>query len=291
MRFGQPITDVIQQRFSCRTYREVPIAPETQEALESFLSSLVHGPLGAPVRLALLAAGEDDRTALRGLGTYGILKGVTGFLAGAVREGPKNLEDFGYRMEEAVLRATALGLGTCWLGGTFTKSSFADRLGLGSDEVMPAVISLGYIADRRTLRDRVIRGGARGDSRRPWDRLFFQGGFGAPLSPEQAGLYAVPLEMVRLGPSASNRQPWRVIRDGGTWHFYLRRTAGYGEGVTGMFMTTDLQRVDMGIAMSHFALTAQELGLAGHWQVDEPGIEKPNELTEYVVSWVEAGAC
>jgi nitroreductase len=95
--------------------------------------------------------------------------------------------------------------------------------------------------------------------------------------------------MVRLGPSASNRQPWRIIHDQDQWHFYLRRSAGYGQGISGLFMATDLQRVDMGIAMSHFALTAQELGLGGAWRVEEPGIKMPNELTEYVVSWVEGG--
>jgi nitroreductase len=287
MRFGQPITELVRQRFSCRTYRETPIEPETRRKLESFLSPLTHGPLGAPLRLELIAATEADRAALRGLGTYGFIQGATGFLAGAVGEGHKNLEDFGYCMEEAILFATALDLGTCWLGGTFTKSSFAGKLGLGEDEIMPAVTSIGYISEQRSLRDRLVRRGAQAHSRRSWGRLFFDKEFGASLSEDAAGDYAVPLEMVRLGPSASNRQPWRIIRKDGIWHFYLRRSAGYGEGISGLFMTTDLQRVDMGIAMSHFALTAQELGLGGQWRLDEPGIDKPNEHTEYVVSWVE----
>ena len=286
MLFDQPITDLVRQRYSCRTYREIPIELDTRQKLDVFLSSLSHGPLGAPLRLQLIAATEEDRAALRGLGTYGFIRGATGFLVGAVGQGHKNLEDFGYRMEEAILFATALDLGTCWLGGTFTKSGFADRLGLGEDEVMPAVTSIGYISEQRGLRDRLIRRGARADNRRPWERLFFDQAFGSPISEEAAGDYAVPLEMVRLGPSASNRQPWRIIHDDGSWHFYLRRSAGYGEGISGLFMTTDLQRVDMGIAMSHFALTAQELGLAGDWRVDEPGIDKPNEHTEYVVSWI-----
>jgi len=41
--------------------------------------------------------------------------------------GDKNLEDFGYLMEEAILFATGLGLGTCWLGGSFTKSGLPKR--------------------------------------------------------------------------------------------------------------------------------------------------------------------
>jgi len=44
--------------------------------------------------------------------------------------------------------------------------------------------------------------------------------------------------------------------------------------------------VDMGIAMSHFELSADELGLKGTWNVKEPYIEKPDSLTEYTVSWM-----
>ena len=94
--------------------------------------------------------------------------------------------------------------------------------------------------------------------------------------------------MVRLGPSASNKQPWRIIKDGNAWHFYLQRTRGYGDGLTfKLLRLADLQRVDMGIAMSHFELTATELGLKGQWVIQEPEIEKPDRLTEYTVSWVE----
>jgi hypothetical protein len=50
----------------------------------------------------------------------------------------------------------------------------------------------------------------------------------------------------------------------------------------------DLQRVDMGIAMCHFELTARELGLGGRWVVDDPCIEKPDETSEYTTSWETA---
>jgi hypothetical protein len=47
----------------------------------------------------------------------------------------------------------------------------------------------------------------------------------------------------------------------------------------------DIQRIDMGIAMSHFELTANELGLAGSWQLRDPDLEVPDDLTEYIVTW------
>jgi hypothetical protein len=52
-------------------------------------------------------------------------------------------------------------------------------------------------------------------------------------------------------------------------------------------MAYDLQRVDMGIAMCHFELTAKELGIVGKWKISDPGSISVPQDTEYVVSWVE----
>ena len=283
---SKPITEIIQQRYSCRTYLDQPIAEDKRQQLADFLSSLRCGPLGASARFELVAATEQDRNSLRGLGTYGFIKGATGFIVGAVQPGEKNLEDYGYLMERAILFATDIGLGTCWLGGSFTQSSFAKKISATRNEKMPAVTAIGYIADPDRSND-WIRQRAGSDHRLPWENLFFHKNFGKPLTRDEAGDYAVPLEMVRLGPSASNKQPWRIVQEGNAWHFYLQRTRGYGDGLTfKLLRLADLQRVDMGIAMCHFELTAHELGLRGEWMIKEPDIEKPDKLTEYVASWV-----
>jgi hypothetical protein len=54
-----------------------------------------------------------------------------------------------------------------------------------------------------------------------------------------------------------------------------------------MLKLEDLQRVDMGIAMCHFELASDELGLTGRWATAEPAIKKPDDSTEYVASWIE----
>lgn len=286
--FQKPVTELIPQRYSCRSYLRVPISPETQHSLLSFMDAMQSGPLATPVRFKLLAATHNDRHSLRGLGTYGFIRGATGFIVGAVRPGEKNLEDFGYLMEVIILAATDLGLGTCWLGGSFTKSSFARQIEMEVGEIVPAVTATGYSAARSRY-SRFIRRQVGADRRLPWERLFFHERSDTPLSLDTAGPYAVPLKMVRLAPSASNKQPWRIIQDGNAWHFYLQRTPKYGPGsVTfDLLKLADLQRVDMGIAMCHFELTARELGLEGQWVVMYPGLEHPEERMEYVVSWVK----
>jgi len=285
MRHDRPMTDIIRQRYSCRTYQKVPIDPERRAALAAFVADPGSGPFGAPVRFCFVAAADDEARVLRRLSTYGFIRGATAFVVGATSPGPRSLEDFGFLMEEIILFATALGLGTCWLGGTFSKSGFAARIELREEEVMPAVTAVGIISEERTLSDRLVGRASGNRSRLPWPDLFFDGQFGTPLTTEAAGPYAGPLEMVRLAPSASNKQPWRVVRAGGAWHFFLERTPGYLTGLARRFVTADLQRVDLGIALDHFQRTAQDAGLAGSWTVNDPGLTLPTGVTEYVASW------
>lgn len=292
MTYDHPITELIQTRFSCRTYIERPIEDQVRQRLADFAASTTVGPLGTHSRFELAAATAQDRQALKGLGTYGFIRGATGFIIGATRDAEKGLEDFGYLMERIVLFATDLDLGTCWLGGSFTKSSFAAKIQAQDGELVPAVVSVGYVADNRSAVDRIARFVVSSHGRLPWEQLFFDGDFDVPLLRGTAGDYAVPLEMVRLGPSASNRQPWRIVKRANAWHFYLQRPQGYRERrVSRMsWSVADMQRLDMGIAMCHFDLAARELGLEGRWVVADPGIRTPGELTIYTASWMSGQA-
>ena len=283
---NKSLSTIVRQRFSCRAYSDIPIEPRQQKGMKDFLNTLHTGPLGTHARFQLLAATDQDRSSLKGLGTYGFVKNPTGFLAGAVEQGSKNLEDYGYLLERAVLVATDLGLGTCWLGGSFTKSSFAKKISAADNEILPAVTAIGNIASSPDFRGQIrMRAGA--EHRLPKEQLFFENKFGQALDEEEIGVFTDVLEIVRWAPSASNKQPWRIVRQNGAWHFYLQRTKGYGKGtmIFNVLRLADLQRVDMGIAMCHFDLAVQEINLYGRWKATEPAIVKP-EAAEYIVSWI-----
>jgi hypothetical protein len=188
-------------------------------------------------------------------------------------------------MEQVVLAATDLGLGTCWLGGTFMKSAFARKIDLQPGETMPAILAIGLIENEEQARAGLIRQRVAGNRRIAWERLFFDGEFGKPLDGEKLGDYKTVLEMVRIAPSASNKQPWRVVKQGQDFHFYMQRTSGYRSLLTRLVQIDDMQRLDMGIAMCHFELAANELGLSGEWVFEDPGLVLPDDLTEYVVTW------
>lgn len=273
------IITAIQARRSCRTYGDRPVEPEKAAALTALYPPGTRGPFGNPLRFRLLDIAAPESGSFGVLGTYGVIQGTPLFLIGAVGRGPRAMEDYGYALERIVVEATALGLGTCWLGGTFKRRGFARAMDLAPDELMPAITPLGYPGARRSLTDRFFRFGAGADQRRPWKELFFADDVSTPLSREAAGPFATALECVRRGPSASNKQPWRVIREGEAFHFYLCRTPGYEK----LGPEILLQNIDLGIALCHFQLAAGELGLTGRLATLAP--VRPATGWEYISSW------
>jgi hypothetical protein len=250
-----------------------------KERLRAFFRENTRGPFGNPLRFELVDLTETERAELKSLGTYGVIKGASLFIAGGVRKGPRAMEDYGFGMECNILFATTLGLGTCWLGGTLNRAGFARKIGLTTEELMPAISPIGYPAGKRSLTDRAFRFMAKSDKRKPWQELFFDGQPGNPLMKDKTGAFEQALESVRIGPSASNRQPWRIACEGASCHFFLARTPGYDK-MTGEIR---LQEVDMGIALCHFELVVVEIGVRGSWREAKPSFDAGT--WEYVVSW------
>ena len=283
----QSMIEAINKRVSVRSYADRSIEEDKKQELINLLQSTNGGPFGHKVRFALIDFSEMDKNEIRSLGTYGFISGAQLFIVSAVKDGlaeisgVRALVDLGYCFEKVILTATNLGLGTCWLGGTFKRANFAKRIDASEDEIVPAISPIGYARDKRTIREMVVRRFANSDQRKPWEELFFDGNLNIPLSKESAGAYAVPLECVRLGPSASNNQPWRVVyqKPQGAFHFCLKRTLGYNK-FNGKI---DLQLVDMGISMCHFELSAREEGLAGTWEVIKPDLDMGD--AEYIATW------
>lgn len=279
--FEMSMIDSIKKRVSVRTYLEQPLTPEIKGKLLGYFPS-PKGPFGGTLKFNLIESDVARKGANVKLGTYGVVKGASSYIVAVAVKADKDLEDFGYCLEQLILYATSLGLGTCWLGGTFKKSEFAKAIEQKDNEILPCITPIGYPSSRKSLVDSAMRFTAGSNNRKRWEELFFSLDFGHPLSESEAGKYITPLGMLRLAPSASNKQPWRIIKDKDKIHFYLQHTKGYAK-----LMAYDLQRVDMGIAMCHFELTAKELGIDGKWQISDPGGISVPQDTKYVVSWVE----
>jgi nitroreductase len=276
------IVETIKIRKSCRTYSDRAIEPESLAELRKFLAENTKTTFGSKVRFHLIDFNEMETGELKNLTTYGVIKGARQFIVGAVEKQPMAMEDYGYCMERNILKATSMNLGTCWLGGTFKRSGFADKISIKEGELLPVISPVGYARDTRSVVDKMFRMFASSDKRKPWNELFYLHDIGHVLDDQNSGRFKTPLECVRLAPSASNKQPWRIIKGKGqeAFHFYLKRTPGYEN----IIKDIKLQNVDMGIAMCHFELSAGELGLTGDWNVNNPQIKSVG--MEYIVSWV-----
>jgi len=284
MKFSKPITDIIRERTSWRTYYPELLKEDVKGEIETLLEQ---GNLVSPFssktgncRFELVSVLEFDPNEQKKLGTYGMISGAQEFIVGASEKSEYNKLNYGYLMEMIILKATELGLGTCWLGGTFNRTIFSKKVNCKAEEIIPAITPIGYPAKRRT-REKVIRRMIQAKNRKPWEEIFFNNNFQNPLFSENLNEYATILEMVRLGPSAGNKQPWRIIKEENenNFHFYVK----YPEGKLAVNYRPFV-RLDMGIATCHFDLTAKQFGIKGGWHFTNPDIPLPENL-DYIVTW------
>ena len=263
---------LVRSRRSVRTYDSRPLTSEDAEKLTSFMSD-TDNPFGIPVAFTLLDAKKQKLSCP-------VVTGTDLFLGTKVKRVPHAEEAVGYSLEKLVLYAQSLDIGTVWIGGTMDRNAFQRAMELDKDEMMPCVTPLGYIAKKMSLRESMMRKGVKADSRLPFETLFFDGAFDKPLTKEKAGVLADCLEAVRLAPSAVNKQPWRVIVADNAVRFYLKRSKGFVSEAAG-----DMQKIDLGIALCHFALSAKENNISLTFTLDDPCMTTEADI-EYIASYI-----
>ena len=276
--FNKSVVDLIKIRRSVRTY-------DTTKKIErekiDLLKDVLEERKTDNYRFELVEFHElKDKK--EKLGTYGFIKGAFYFLIGIIREGSTDRKSlslaFGQDFEKIILKATDLELGTCWMVSTYNKNQLMKKISLDENEHIVIVSPLGYSTNKRLV-EKFMRWVPKSNKRKPWRDLFFINNLETPLTEQKAKEYKVPLEMLRLAPSAANTQPWRVVKIKKNFDLYIVRDS------RGDRHKIDCNINDAGIAMSHFELTANELGLKGRWEKDETFEKKTNDKIEYVSTW------
>ncbi|KAF0196596.1 MAG: nitroreductase [Bacillota bacterium] len=240
------LVEAIPRRYSVRQYtaKEIPNDLRNRLMVSEGIRRL--DLTGCRVELAH-APGELDDVFSGIIGNYGKIKGPSALIALLVPEdsGELGLLEAGYVGEQYVLRATSLGLATCWVGGMFHFKTLMGRLSIGPAEKVAAIISVGwpisktdpmgslvhFFVKRKTLEQIVDK-----------DLL------------QSAGWVRSAADAVRVAPSAIHRQPWFLS---GTPARVVLKPSRQG-GFTYM---------DLGIAMLHFELAAEHAGHIGKWHV------------------------
>jgi hypothetical protein len=170
-------------------------------------------------------------------------------------------EQIGYVGEAIVLEMTALGLGTCWVGGFFRKEVAASAVNLTESERVIAVTPIGYAKQLVTFGEKAITGFGRSHRRKR-------------LSVLTTGLHSLEwpqwirtsLQAARLAPSAVNRQPWRFKVE--------HESITVSDGTKGPDFNVS-KRLDCGIAMLHIEVAAANCGVTGEWQfLESPSVAR-----------------
>jgi nitroreductase len=284
MNFNKSVIGTMRNRQSVRAYETTNITESHYRKINEYINNQDNlvGPFGGKGRIELVEVTKNVTEKGIKLGTYGFIKNPQAYLVGITENKQDSLLDFAYTFQKLVLFLTELEIGTCWMGGTFSRSSFEKEIALGEEGFIPCVTPIGYPNHKTRVFDKALRFVVKADNKKDWNKLFFDTNFATILSKENAGLLEIPIEMVRLGPSASNKQPWRLVlaADRQVCHFYIEHTPNYSTK-----LGYDMQLLDMGIAMCQFDSACEELAINGNWVVEDPKMELPNELTEYITSW------
>ncbi|MDK2866301.1 MAG: hypothetical protein PWP51_407 [Clostridiales bacterium] len=276
--------EAIKNRRSVRTFTTEALSQEHVAEIKQYLHHIYYemGPFGNRVEFFYSRVSNNITTKGEKIGTYGVVKNASAFIIAACKDSREHLIDLGYLFEKLIIFMQHLNIGSCWLGGTFKRNLFYEKFDVHTSKLIPAISPIGYAKPGQRLIESAMRKMAQSDTRLPWEMLFFQNDFDTPLSHEAAGVYDMVFEMVRRGPSASNKQPWRLVfdRDKNCVHFYLAHTPNYGNK-----LNFDMQYLDIGIAMYHFEASVTELGHDLKWVLNEvPTIKVPDEQCEFIAT-------
>jgi hypothetical protein len=130
------IQDAIQARHSVRQYLQKPLTEEQKMQLNNRIAEINRQ---ADLHLQLVL---DDPKAFDGrLAHYGKFSGVENLIALVGKKQPTLSQRLGYYGAELCLSAQMMGLNTCWVGLTYSRT---ENMLIGPDEAIKGVMCIGH---------------------------------------------------------------------------------------------------------------------------------------------------
>lgn len=270
-----PLT-VISKRYSVRHYNGMPVPAQIVQQVVAAGRHAVPLDPQIGVRWYVVWDGRNISRVLTGYaGALGMFSQAPHYILAVSQERPGYMENLGFCMEQLILAATALDLGTCWIGSLFTEARLAAFApDLARDERIVALTPLGYAdTSPATRMARQIAHWAfeHSGARKPLFETVSLDTWAIPWTGEDPLLNRA-LEQVRLAPSWANTQPWHLIVDDRQVVATVDHTPQRGN----VREAKPYYRLDGGIAMCHFYLAVRAMGWSGMWSV--PGHKEELDL-------------
>ena len=184
----------------------------------------------------------------KGPGLRSQIKGTDVYAVIVAKQGtPQEME--GFMGEALVLQATAMGLGTCWLGAGFYADVVTRNVELQNDEAVHCVIALGKcdkpaFAPKRKALEKVC-------------------GLNEAQLTELGAWQKEAVLAAHVAPSAVNLQPWKIIAE--------KMSVSILEPE--FVMLKKYASIDRGICMLHAAVGAFKAGRKATWKKVDGGYQ------------------
>lgn len=189
---------------------------------------------------------ENDRRALGNLAhSLGFFVGANHYIAFySKKQMPHYKELSGYFGEILALYAVTIGLGTCFVGGTFDRE-YINRA-FAEDEECKLILLIGEAKEKQSLRSKIISGVLHRKTKHL--EAFIESDDSIPEWMERG------LKAISAAPSGKNRQDAYIRYESGSVSMYLRNPESF-------------VRADLGTAKANFEI---ETGL-GHFELGDGG--------------------
>lgn len=211
------LLEAIKTRHSVRSYTDKKIDNDIKVELQKLIDKCnAEGDLNIQLY-------TDEPNAFSGfMSHYGKFRNVQNYIALIGKKGEDLQEKCGYYGEKIVLKATQLGLNTCWVALSYSKSKANSQINKG--EKLCCVISLGY-------------GETSGVGRRTKSIEEL-----SSVKGEMPNWFKKGMETVQLAPTANNQQKFLITLDGNTVE---------AKALRGFYT-----KLDLGIVKYHFEVGA-----------------------------------
>lgn len=211
------ILEAMEHRHAVRSYLDRPIPADIVAALQAEVEAC-----NAEAGLHIQLITDEPRAFGSFTAHYGMFSGVKNYFALVGKKSDGLDEALGYYGERLVLQAQMLGLNTCWVALSFSRSKCGAVIDAG--EKLVIVIPVGYGATQ-----------GKPHKSKPMERL-------CSVSGTMPDWFRAGMEAAMLAPTAVNQQKFLLTLHEDT--VQARATGGF------------YSKVDLGIVKYHFELGA-----------------------------------
>lgn len=223
------VIEAIKARHAVRTYKKDAELTEAQIKEIQDTIDAVKSPFGGEIAVKLHHFDLSKETP----NTYGSVKGASWFILVGAADTPESILTLGFRMEQVAIKIFEMGLGVNFITATFKGSSFVSAADFPESTPLRVIMPFGVPAGKERLLEKLTHFFMKSRDRKPFGETFGD----VPAH----SVFREPLEMMRLAPSAYNRQSWRAVADGNSVWFYQvpshNSLIGVGNGLANFYLT------------------------------------------------------